>query len=343
MNPGSVIRPRRWTQALLLLACLAALVPATPAAAQRRAQSAKQEPKSSENPAYRAAIDEALSEFDRGNWDEALALFRRAHAIEPNARTLRGIGFCLFEIRQYVAATRHLEQAMADTRSPLSPAQRSSTQQVLDRAAAFVAHVSVTLSPVDARLLVDGQEVPADASGALQLDPGEHELSASAPGHSPRVLRVSVQSGRNDPIQLELTPDAAGPEPVAVQAPAPAGDVAPSTTDRTALKRNLMISGFSVAGAGIVVGTVLGVITLTRKDDLEKNCPGNECPPAEADRLDSAKGLALGSTLSLAIAGAGAVVGLTGLLLPKADKRTANARGWKLSAGLRSVTLTGRF
>ena len=32
---------------------------------------------------YRSVVEEALAEFNRGNWEEAAALFERAHRINP--------------------------------------------------------------------------------------------------------------------------------------------------------------------------------------------------------------------------------------------------------------------
>jgi hypothetical protein len=330
------------------LACCVAfvtLVPAASAEAQRRTRETKQEDKAgSQNPAYRALIEEAVREFDLGNWNEALALFQKAHAVEPNARTLRGIGFCLFENRRYVDAMRHLEQALVDTRSPLSPSQRSSTQQVLERASAFVTHVSIHLSPSDAHLLVDGKETPLSPSGALLLDPGEHELSASAAGYTAHALQVTLQSGQNDPIRLDLSPVVPQPAPIASGPVAPAREhESANGQDRRPLKRGLMSGGFALAGVGLVTGAVTGVLTLLRKNELEESCPDHTCPTKEADKLDNAKTLALVSSISFGVAAVGAGIALTGLLLPNGDKRTAQAVRLRLSAGPTSLSLSGAF
>lgn len=328
-----------------LLAACALLCASSVVEAQKRptAESKQEDKASSQNPAYRAAIDDALREFELGNWNEALALFQRAHAIEPNARTLRGIGFCLFENRRYVDAMRHLEQAMVDTRSPLSQAQRSSTQQVLERASAFVAHVSVQVNPAEAHVLVDGKETSLGSSGALLLDPGEHELSASAPEYVARSLHVVLQSGKNEPVQLALDSRPA-PEPAQETANelehAPARE-APDERER--LKRGLMIGGFTLAGAGLIAGAVTGIMTISKKKQLDKHCPDHTCPSSQADTLDSAKGLALGSSISFGIAALGVGLGLTGALLPRSEKQRAGYERLRIHAGLSSISLSGSF
>jgi hypothetical protein len=327
---------------LLLWVVSAALLSSTVEAQRRR--DPKHQEKGSDNAEYRGLIDAALSEFDSGNWNEALALFQRAHAVEPNARTLRGIGFCLFELRRYVAAVQHLEQAMVDARTPLSAAQRTSTQQVLDRAKAFVAHVKVRLSPEAALLLVDGQQVSATAS-ELELDPGEHELSASADSFAARSLHVVLQSGVNEPIVLELAPlPQAGPAPVAAAHTLPVESASAPSSDRIRLKRGLLIAGAALAGAGLIAGTVTGVLTIGQKNELEKSCPDDRCPADKSGDLDRANRFALASTLSLVAAGVGVGIGLTGLLLPRSDKRSTAARSAiRLTLGPSSVAVNGRF
>ncbi|HEX6245558.1 MAG TPA: tetratricopeptide repeat protein, partial [Polyangiales bacterium] len=302
-----------------VLACITPTRADEPQRSARRPQASAQR----ENPEYRALIDEALREFELGNANEALVLFQRAHAIEPNARTLRGIGFCLFEARRYVEALGHLQQALTDARNPLTPALRASTQQLLDRASAFVGRVNIALVPDSARLLIDGAEAELKEA-RLFLDPGEHELSASAPGHQGRTLKVLVKSGDNESIQLALTSIDA-PAPVAPE-PAPrSAKPAPRDTPPSPLRRGLMIGGFSVAGAGVVAGAVTGVLALLAEGDLDKQCPDHGCPPDYFDDLDRANGLALGSTIAFSVAGAGLVCGIVGAVLGRRDKPPARA------------------
>jgi hypothetical protein len=69
---------------------------------------------------YAALIDEALAEHQALNFEEARTLFAKAHAIFPNARTLRGMGMMEFELRDYAAGAEQLEQALASQVRPLA-------------------------------------------------------------------------------------------------------------------------------------------------------------------------------------------------------------------------------
>jgi len=73
-----------------------------------------------ETQAYRALINDAAAEYDAKHFAEARALFRRAHELEPSARTWRGMGMAAFELRDYVKSLRALEASLVDSRLPLS-------------------------------------------------------------------------------------------------------------------------------------------------------------------------------------------------------------------------------
>ena len=84
-------------------------------------------------------IGDAVAEYDAGHFQEARALFRQAHESPPTARTLRGIGMCSFELRDYVEATRSLGASLRDTRRPLTERSRNGTRRLLlARAHTFV-------------------------------------------------------------------------------------------------------------------------------------------------------------------------------------------------------------
>lgn len=62
---------------------------------------------------YRELIAEAVAEYEARHFEEARALFRRAHAMFPNARTMRGQGMAEFELRNYRGAIQCFESALS--------------------------------------------------------------------------------------------------------------------------------------------------------------------------------------------------------------------------------------
>ena len=191
-------------------------------------------------PAYRGTIDDAVSEFSAGRYEEARALFKRAHELSPNARTLRGLGMTAYELRMYVQGLRELEAALRETRKPLDATMRASVEALAVKARAFVGRVTPQLEPKDAKLLVDGKPPVFEPDGAILLDAGTHSLSATADKHKPTSVRIAIEGGSDQLLRLPLEPlpqldglvpaidptappaQPAAAEPPATPAPAPA-------------------------------------------------------------------------------------------------------------------------
>jgi hypothetical protein len=155
---------------------------------------------------YNALVDEAASEFDARRYEEARALYKRAHEISPNARTLRGIGMSSFELREYVEALRALEASLVNKRKPLTSTQRQEVQGMVDRSRSAVGRFIVTLSPKDAQLKVDGAAAVLEEDGSLLLSFGRHLLTAEAPGKAPANREVNVIGGERQEVAFALGP-----------------------------------------------------------------------------------------------------------------------------------------
>ena len=152
---------------------------------------------------YDVLVREALAEYGLGNFAEARALFDRAHALRPSARTLRGLGITAFELQRYVQAISELEAALADRRHALTAQQRQDVQQTLSKARRFVGRVKLELVPSNATVFVDGRQV---TGSDLLLDLGTHQLEARASGHQDRSLKLVIEGGEERVERIELAP-----------------------------------------------------------------------------------------------------------------------------------------
>ncbi len=154
--------------------------------------------------AYRRTIDDAVSEFGAGRFEEARALFKRAHALSPNARTLRGLGMTAFELRAYVQAMRELRAALADNRKALEGEMRAKTEELIDKASKFVGVVRVELEPASTSLLIDGKPPTPEPDGAFLLDAGTHVIAGTAPEHKASNVRVLVEGDAEQTVRVTL-------------------------------------------------------------------------------------------------------------------------------------------
>ena len=159
-----------------------------------------------ETQAYRSLINDAVAEYDAKHFAEARALFRRAHELEPSARTWRGIGMAAFELRDYVKSLRALEASLVDSRLPLSNAERDEVQALADQARVFVGHFAIRLSPKDAVLNVDHTPTTLDDGDILLLEFGHHVLTAVAPDRRSETREINVAGGERREISINLPP-----------------------------------------------------------------------------------------------------------------------------------------
>ncbi len=237
---------------------------------------------------YATTIRDAIAEYDAGRYEEAAALFERAHAKSPSARTHRGLGLAYFQSRKYSLAVRHLRAALSDTRRPLSGTQRAEAERFLKQALHFVARFKLVLDPADAEVQADGHEGERQGDELL-LDPGQHELIVHAPEHQDERRIVEAIAGSSSELEIKLAPSAPsqGEQAAArVEAP-PVGAPLPQQPTRQGQGRG--IGPYIVAGAGgaLLVGAlVTGLVANGLYDKLDRDCPKGACsdPKLISDR-----------------------------------------------------------
>jgi hypothetical protein len=209
---------RAWIRGLLLAlfgcaATAAAQEAEGPATQQEQAEAAEaaetaeaaEAAEAAEEP-YRARVREALDEYDRGHYAEALALFEEAHRLKPGARTQRGIALVQFELGDYVACLATIDAALANPNDPLPDALRAQLLEVRDRAARFVGSLRLRVSPAGARVLVDGAPFAGWAQEALPLTHGPHTVVVTALGLRSEQRSVTIQGGLETTLRVVLEP-----------------------------------------------------------------------------------------------------------------------------------------
>lgn len=263
---------------------------------------------------YKAVLAEALAEYRAENWPEARALFGRAHALKPNARTLRGMGLTAYQERRYVLAADLLGKALVHPRKPLTPKQRTQAQRFIERARSFISTLGLRLEPGGAQLEVDGQPVSLAEDGTLLVDPGTHELVIRAPGHRQQVRRLRAEPGEEAELRITLVVSQPGHAPAGRSGgPASGGaETADAPTDGPTGRTYTWIALGGAAGLAAAAGVFWG-LGASEVSDVETRCAAQGgCLQDEADRLlsdSSASTYEALATVGLVLAGAAAVSG----------------------------------
>jgi hypothetical protein len=273
------------------------------------------------SPGYQTSIEQAVREFGAGNYAEARALFRKAHGIAPNARTLRGMGMAAFELKMYVDALRELGRALDDKVRPLTDEQRVQVQSLLDQSRAFVGRYQIVLQPADAHTSVDGQAVTLEAGNMLLLSLGDHVLRAAADGYQEVHVPLRVDGGEDLVLRVELAADASNaasqpPSPTPPPAPTASATTTPRPPGRaqpqpTAAGAGLATAAWITLGGAALLGgasAVSWIVGSNRYARLERSCSGS-CSDAQLSpvkRADVITNVFLGA--SLLAAGASALL-----------------------------------
>src|SRR5688572_4431416 len=102
------IMPGRLGRWLILCGCLGVGSPTLAQAPGGPAQTSELRAGHSADAAYERLVRDAISAHEAGQHAQARRLLVEAHALRPNARTLRGMGVAAFHTGQYVEAIAEL-------------------------------------------------------------------------------------------------------------------------------------------------------------------------------------------------------------------------------------------
>jgi tetratricopeptide (TPR) repeat protein len=262
---------------------------------------------------YKALTDAAVEEHSLGHYEEARALFARAHAIAPSARTFWGMGIAAFEARHYVDAIQLLEQARDDSRKPLTPAQRKQTDSLLERSLAFVVRVPIRVDPASAKVSIDGRDMEPDASGTVLLDAGTHQVVITAKGYEDVVRSMRWEAGNAEPfeVQLEKREPAHGGE-AAAGAAAVAAPVAGSAPQAEGTRSFTVLKWVSLGATAASLGIMGAGLALRQSAAVDYN-DQLMCAQHEQDAVCVDKRNEENKWKAMAIAG-GAAAGVFGVL-----------------------------
>lgn len=137
-------------------------------------------------------------------WAEALDAFRRSRALVPRASTLFNIAIALDRLGRVRESITTIDEYLTISDVTADAIDRAGATRLRIEGRARLGRLIVRVTPPDSSLELDGAQL---APGAVQeVDPGDHVLSATAPGHLTQRVRVAVRPGADVERAIDLEP-----------------------------------------------------------------------------------------------------------------------------------------
>lgn len=263
-------------------------------------------PALAQNPAAAEALfEQARAAMAAGDYDIACARLRDSDKLDPAVGTRFNLADCE-ERRGHVATAWSLfrgvlsELSQDDDRKPIA-VERA---RALEPRMPYLTLVRRPETPADARVRVDGVDLGEGSLGVpLPMDPGKHELVLSS-GGTEQKSNFQMQEGQHLDLALRWNDVAVAPRPVGGNARA---DEAPQPSVGSGRRQWAYVAG-GVGIAGVALGTVSGIITLSKKSTANANCSDEQhvCNQAGVEANESGRTFA-------ALSGVGFGMGVVGL------------------------------
>lgn len=269
-----------------------------------------------------ALFRDAKKLMQAGQIGEACAKFAESQRVAPAIGTLLNLAACHEKLGriasawgEYSAVASQAAKTGDDDRGNFARQRVAALEPKLPRLTIIADEV-----PPGLTLELDGTALsPAALGSAIPLDPGEHEISASAPNRKKWKVAVTFAQA----------PDAKTGETKTLHIPAlPADTPPPQKASSDSDLSTLGWVSLGIGGVGLLGGTIFGVRALALKGGAD--CQGKVCSQKGLDDIDKARTSATISTISFGVGLVGVAVG-TYLLVSSSSSSSPKTTGWSFT------------
>ena len=309
--------------------------------------------------ASEALFNKGVADMEAGKYASACPALAESHRLDPRAGTMFALAECEAKWGKLASAVAHYSDYVGLV-SLMTPADKT---RHADRAKTAEKQMSALRPQVPQLTLVlpanappgtvvkrDGLELSGVSLGtALPVDPGDHVIVTqvpSAPEHEQKVTLAAGESKRLE-LQLELPKDEAATPPAASESPPVANEPLRDAPAPSGSHTWAYVAG-GIGVAGLVVGTVTGLMSMGKKKTVDDNCVGTVCNDEGLSASDDGKTLGNISTVGFGVGIVGVATGVVlWLAAPRATPKEAARRSWQPSAlvsgSAATVGLTGTW
>jgi hypothetical protein len=272
-----------------------------------------------------------LQDPDGAKYEEAIVQFHRAYELVGSWKVLGNIGLCALKLERDGEAIEAYEKYLEGGKKEIAADERAQVERDLVALRAQVARVTLQLpasggSIVDERTDARGTKIVNRYNATtgelrLGLHPGDHVLTLrSGAGESKWEASIDPKASVTHRFEIKPAEPAAAMKPAAEQS---------HSSNSTA---GYVIGGVGVAG--VVVGSIFGLTTLSKKNQRDEVCSGGVCSDPKGPQLDEdARHAATISTIGMGVGLVGLGVGAY-LILAKPSPSSTSTQGVWIAPGV---------
>jgi hypothetical protein len=327
--------------------------------------------------AAQALFDQARALMKAKRFDEACPKLAESQRLDPGIGTQFRLADCYEQQGKFASAwAGFLDVASLAAASHQGEREKAARQ----RAAKLEPRLTRLTVDVPAGSRADGLAIKRDdiAVGDAQwgapvpVDPGDHVVVATAPGHRDYSATVSLHEGASATVSVPVLPElpaaAAAPQPLPPAAPTLVTAPPPSSPSpqqplepvppapRHSSGPSALVVGLGALGVvGLGVGTVFGVMASSKYDDSKHDCSKDDVNLCSAQGVDQRNTAFTYGNVATAgfIVGGVALAGAATLWIfggsdseaPSSQKAAAPSwrAGLRSTADRRTIVVEGRF
>lgn len=287
--------------------------------------------------AAQALFDEGKALLAAGKVNEACAKLAESQRIEPSGGTILHLAVCHMQAGKTATAWTELNDAISQARRDGRADREKAAKNYLQQLEPKMVRISIHVAD-DAR--VKGLAVTRDGVGltdsqwdvAVPVDPGEHLVTAAAPGFETWSMNVRVDGGAGsvkvDVPHLRESALPVSPKENTQPVYTPAVTISPpaTTTPEPKTSSPLRAIGIAVGGvglAGVAIGVVTAGMAFGSKSTVDAHCTGSRCDATGFSAQKDAGAFADASTAAFVIGGVCVAAGVVLFLVGKPASRTS--------------------
>lgn len=293
----------------------------------------------------------AKRRFDRGQFEEALGLFRESYGVvaSPNshlmiARTLAEMDKPIESLEAYENVITEAETVATKQKKYKKTADSARLEMV--EVEKKVGKVTIKVSGPPGSTVKMGEEaVTQDRWGKpIRVQPGTLKFVLTTTGGQQAIEEVSVAAGSDQIVDLAPPP----PEPTQ-EAPTPVATGGESVSASTSSGGNGRVWAYVTGGIGLLgvaSFATFGSLSQGKFDDLKKACPDRRnCDPSLKSDADQGDTFQTVANVSLIVGAAGLGAGIALFFTTGNDEKekAATSKRPVVGVGPGSVVVSGKF